>query len=242
MRAIYHKEMRQYFHSVMGYVFLAIFMLISGFYFTAGNLLTRNGDISYFFQNIISLLMYLIPLLTMRSFAEEKKIKTEQLLFTAPVSTTEIVLGKFCAAMSVFLYGLAVTVLYPIILALFSSNNFLSAFQNMFWETLGNYLAIILLVAAFMAIGIFISAITENQVVAAILSYVVLFGLWFASSMAVNNQNEILGQVLTGLSLFIKYYEMTMGVFNPASILFYITLTFVFLFLTVRVLERRRWS
>lgn len=242
MRAIYRKEMRQYFHSVMGYVFLAIFMLISGFYFTMGNLLSRSGDISYFFQSIISLLMYLIPMLTMRSFAEEKKIKTEQLLFTAPVSTTEIVLGKFLAAMSVFLCGLAVTLLYPIILALFSSNTFIGALQNMFWETLGNYLAIILLVGAFVAIGIFISAITENQVVAAVLSYVVLFGLWVSSSMAVNNQNEVMGAILTGISLFIKYYEMTMGVFNPASILFYITLIFVFLFLTVRVLERRRWS
>lgn len=242
MRAIYHKEMRQYFNSVMGYVFLAIFMLISGFYFTMGNLLSGSGSISYFFQSIISLLMYLIPMLTMRSFAEEKKIKTEQLLFTAPVSTTEIVLGKFLAAMSVFLCGLAVTLLYPIILALFSSNSFIGAIQNMFWETLGNYLAIILLVGAFVAIGIFISAITENQVVAAILSYVVLFGLWMSSSMATNSQNETLGSILTGLSLFIKYYEMTMGVFNPSSILFYITLIFVFLFLTVRVLERRRWS
>ncbi len=242
MRAIYQKEMRQYFHSVMGYVFLAIFMLISGFYFTMGNLFAGSGDIAYFFQNIIGLLMYLIPMLTMRSFAEEKKIKTEQLLFTAPVSTTEIVLGKFFAAMSVFLCGLAVTLLYPIILALFSSSTFIHALQNMFWETLGNYLAIILLVAAFVSIGIFISAITESQVVAAILSYVVLFGLWFSSSMALSNQNEVLSSILTGLSLFIKYYEMTMGVFNPASILFYITLTFIFLFLTVRVLERRRWN
>jgi ABC-2 type transport system permease protein len=232
--AIYKKELRQYFHSVIGYAFLAIFLFVCGYFFSLNSLLYRSGDISTLFQSVVTVLMYLIPILTMRSFAEEKKIKTEQLLLTAPVSTTHIVLGKFLAAMSVFGIGLAVTLIYPVIIAIYG--------RFELWITLGNYLAVLLLVGAFVSIGVFVSAITENQVVAAILSYVVLFGLWFSSFMAGSVQSPLVMAILRGISLFQRFYELSMGIFNPASVVFYVSIIFVFLFLTVRVLESRRWN
>ncbi len=234
MNAIYKKEINQYFNSIMGYVFLSMFLLISGYFFSTYNLLAANGNISSFFSGMISLLMYLIPMLTMRSFAEEKKIKTEQLLYTAPVSTTSIVMGKFLAAMTVFSIGIMVTFTYPIIIAMNGKIDIL--------VTLGNYLGTFLLVGAFIAIGIFISSITDSQVVAAVLSYCVLFALWFVSYIAsfVNNQGII--AFVKGISVLEKYYEFSMGIFNPSSVLFYLSLIFVFLFSTVRVLEGRRWN
>lgn len=234
MKAIFRKEMKQYFNSVMGYVFLAIFLLISGFYFSLNNILQLNGDVSSFFNNIITFVMFLLPILTMRSFAEEKKVKTEQLLFTAPVSTTEIVLGKYLAALCMFLIGVAVTLIFPIIIMLFGKLDI--------WSTLGCYLAFILLAAAFIAVGVFISSLTENQIVSAILTYCVLFALWFVSWVANFVSNTVVISLISATSLFQKYYEMTMGVFNPSTLLFYLSLAGIFLFLTVQGLESRRWN
>lgn len=106
MKAVYRKEMRQYFHSVIGYVFLAIFVFINAFYFLLQNLLTRSGDITDYFRATITLEMFLMPMLTMRSFSEEKKQKTDLLLYTVPVDCSQVVLAKFLAAETMFLLGL----------------------------------------------------------------------------------------------------------------------------------------
>ena len=141
MKAIYWKEMRQYFHSVIGYVFLAIFVLINSYYFFLQNLLNRSGDITDYFQSTITIMMFLMPMLTMRSFSEEKKQRTDMLLLTMPIRREDIVLGKFFAAESVFLLGLAVTLVFPAILALCGSAQL--------WITVGNYIGIILLMSVF---------------------------------------------------------------------------------------------
>ena len=132
MKAVYRKEMRQYFHSVIGYVFLAIFVFINAFYFLLQNLLTRSGDITDYFRATITLEMFLMPMLTMRSFSEEKKQKTDLLLYTVPVDCSQVVLAKFLAAETMFLLGLAVTVAFPVILAMCGSVQI--------WITLGNYI------------------------------------------------------------------------------------------------------
>lgn len=124
MNAVYRKEMRQYFRSPIGYVFLAIFLFMNAFYFLLQNLLTQSGDITDYFQAVITLEMFLIPMLTMRSFSEEKKQRTDIFLFTMPVSRRQIVVGKFLAAESVFLIGIAATLIFPIILALCGSVQF----------------------------------------------------------------------------------------------------------------------
>ena len=172
MKAVYRKEMRQYFHSFIGYVFLAFFVFINAFYFLLQNLLTRSGDITDYFRATITLEMFLMPMLTMRSFSEEKKQKKDLLLYTVPVDCSQVVLAKFLAAETMFLLGLAVTVAFPVILAMCGSVQI--------WITLGNYIGIILLMSSFIAIGIFVSTLTENQIVSAIISYVLIFALWYS--------------------------------------------------------------
>jgi len=174
-------------------------------------------------------------MLTMRLFAEEKKIKTEQLLLTSPVSVSGVVIGKYFAAMTVFLIGIAVTLLYPFTLSLFGG--------FAFFETLGNYVGFIIAVSAFISIGMFISSLTENQVVAGVVSYAVLIILWLVGYMGQNLvSGGLLQTVLSWLSLSQRFDEMSMGIFNPSSIIYYLSVSVIFLFLTVRQIEQRRWN
>ena len=214
MRAVYRKEMRQYFRSPVGYVFLAIFLFINAFYFLLQNLLTRSGDITDYFQVVVTLEMFLIPMLTMRSFAEERKQRTDVLLLTMPVDCRAVVLGKFLAAESVFLMGLGATLAFPVILALCGSAQPLI--------TLGNYLGILLLMSAFIAVGMFASALSENQIVAAVLSYVMIFLLWYSYGLGAAIRSEALLSLLNRVSVMRTYHELVMGVLDPAGILLYV--------------------
>lgn len=232
MKAIYRKEMRQYFHSPIGYVFLAIFIFINAFYFLLQNLLTRSGDITDYFRATITLEMFLIPILTMRSLSEEKKQRTDVFLCTMPVRRTDIVLGKFFAAETVFLLGLAVTLAFPAILAACGSVQLAI--------TAGNYLGIILVMSAFIAVGIFASSLSENQIVAAIISYVIIFLLWYSYGLGTAVRSEALLALLNRVSMMRLYSQLVMGVLDPAAIFLELAVTFIFLFLTVFVMERKR--
>lgn len=232
MNAVYRKEMRQYFRSPIGYVFLAIFLFINAFYFLLQNLLTRSGDITDYFGAVITLEMFLIPMLTMRSFAEEKKQRTDVFLLTMPVGRWDLVLGKFLAAESVFLMGIAVTLAFPAMLALCGSAQL--------FITLGNYVGIILLMSAFIAVGLFASALSENQIVAAVLSYVMIFLLWYSYGLGAAVQNETLLLFINQVSVMRLYHELVRGVFNPAGVVLYVVIAFIFLFLTAFVLQRKR--
>ena len=224
MKAIYFKEMRQYFHSVIGYVFLAIFVLINSYYFFLQNLLNRSGDITDYFQSTITIMMFLMPMLTMRSFSEEKKQRTDMLLLTMPIRREHIVLGKFLAAETVFLLGLAVTLVFPVILALCGSAQ----------------LCIILLMSVFIAVGIFISALTENQIVSAIVTYVIIFAMWYSYGLGSTIQNQAVLSLLNSLSLMGTYHEIVMGILNPAGIAMEVCMIGVFLFLTVVAVGKKR--
>ena len=113
MKAIFKKEINSYFNSPLGFVFIAVFVLVTAMFFSLYNLFQGVGDITYIFSNITLLLVLLIPVLTMRSFAEEKNKRTDQLLLTCPISVVSIVAGKFLAAFAVFALALAVTLIYP---------------------------------------------------------------------------------------------------------------------------------
>ena len=224
--------MNQYFHSVIGYVFIAIFMLISGYYFSIQNLLAGSSDIRYFFSNMVSVLVFLIPMLTMRLFAEEKKTRTEQLLLTLPISLGSIVISKYLAAMAVFSAGMLLTTVFPVTLSFFGEVDL--------WVTVGNYFGLTIMVGSFVAIGLFISSLTENQVIAAVVSYCVLFGLWLIGWVSSFVQNKVVIWVVNWLSILQRYNEFTLGIFNPASVVYYFSIIFTFLFLTVQVLEQKR--
>ena len=141
MIALYRKELRSAFTSWTGYIYLAVFSLISGFIFTTGNLLSQNGDIKSYFASICTVLVFLVPILTMRVFAEERKLRTLQLLLTMPLSLGDIVAGKFLATLTVFCIGLVPTLAYPLILAGYGSVELA--------VIAGNYLGLLMLVSAF---------------------------------------------------------------------------------------------
>ena len=119
MTAIYQREMRSYLTSAVGYVFLAVFYAIAGYYFFATSLVSNSTDLSYVFSNLFSIVIFLVPMLTMRLFSEERRQKTEQALFTAPVSFTGVVMGKFLACLTMYLLGMGVTLLYFLVMCAF---------------------------------------------------------------------------------------------------------------------------
>lgn len=234
MTAIYKREMRSYLTSPVGYVFLAVFFAISGYYFFATSLISNSTDLSYVFSNLFSMVIFLVPMLTMRLFSEERKQKTEQALFTAPVSFTRIVLGKFFACLTIFLLGMSVTVIYYLTLCIFRIPDF-SVFST-------NFLGLFLLGGALCAIGIYISSLTESQVIAAVGSLAVGLILLFANSFTPVISNKTAAQFMDSLSFYQHYLDFTRGLLNFADISFYLSVTVLFVFLTIRHLERRRIS
>lgn len=178
-------------------------------------------------------LVFILPILTMRSLAEERKNGTEVLLATSPTRLSDIVLGKYLAALSVYMVMIAITLLYPIILSIFGKPNMPM--------TLGGYIGIILLGATFLAVGIFTSSITENQIVAAVTGIISLLIMWLIDSIG-SYVGGIAGQVFAWLSLLSRYEDFNQGILNLSTVVYYLSFIAVFLFLTVRVIEKRRWS
>lgn len=231
MQGILKKELNQYFKSMTGYIFIAIFLVITGLYFVMVNLMSQDGDIKTFFSAIFSVIIFLIPILTMRSFSEEKKQKTDELLFTSPVRITTVILGKFCATFLVFLAALGITLLYPLVLAV------LGSFDPA--ATAGNYIGIALMAAAFISIGLFVSVQTESQLVAAVVTYAILLLLYLMNS-AKAFADGFVGQIVSFLAVTGHYEEFTYGIFNPVNVVYYLSITALFLFLSVYSLESKR--
>ncbi len=234
MGAIYRREMGAFFTSGLAYVFLAVFYIFSGYYFYNEVIQSGYSDISPLFRDMFRIVLFLIPILTMRLLSEEKKNRTDQGLLTAPVGLWEIVLGKYFAAFTIYIIAESITFVYAVILGYLG---------DIVWATLlGNYFAMLLLGAAFIAVGVFISSLTENQMTAAVFSMAVLFFLYLFDSFADRISWQWLYNMVTELSFYTRYIEFTRGVFNLTSVLFYLSTAFLFNFFTVRVLEKRRWS
>jgi len=234
MTAIYKREMRSYLTSPVGYVFLAVFYAISGYYFFATSLVGNTTDISYVFSNLFSIVIFLVPMLTMRLFSEERRQKTEQALFTAPVRFTGIVMGKFLACLTMYLMGMGITLVYFLVLCAFRIPDAAVFF--------GNFLGLGLLGAALCAIGIFISSLTESQVIAAVGSLAIGLLLLFSNSFTPVVSNQLVSKLILNLSFYEHYLDFTRGLLNLADLTFFVSITGLFLFLTVRHLERRRIS
>ena len=234
MGAIFKKEVRGYFSSALAYVFLGVFFFFSGFYFFAGVLYPNSADISPVFESMFLIIMLLVPILTMRLFSEEFRTKTDQLLFTSPVGIHSMVYGKFFAAYLVFAIGAAITIIYALIMALFAPLD---------WNSIvGNILGLLLLGGALISMGLFISSLTQSQVIAAVGSFglilVFMYMDTFASLISVDWINNLLSQ----LSFMGKYRNFVDGLINISDILYFISVALVFNFLTARTLEKKRWS
>lgn len=234
MSAIYRREMGAFFTSGLAYVFLAVFYLLSGVFFYNDVIAAGSTDTSPVFGSMFLIVLFLIPILTMRLLSEEKKNKTDQGLLTSPIGLWEIIYGKYLAAMTLFIIAESIIFVYAIILNLLGDVN---------WVTLlGNYFAMLFLGAAFIAVGLFISALTENQMTAAVISMVVLFFLYLFDTLITRIQNETLYKILSEMSFYSRYIEFTQGIFSIPSVLFFLSTAFIFNFFTVRVLEKKRWG
>ncbi len=234
MGAIYRREMGAFFTSGLAYVFLTVFTLLSGIFFFFGVIGSATSNMSSMFSSMFIIVLFLIPILTMKLMSEEKKNRTDQGLLTAPIGLWSIVLGKYFAALTLFVIAESVVFIYSI---------FIAVYGEVQWASLlGNYFAMLFLGAAFIAVGIFVSSLTENQMASAVASMLTLFVLYLFDSLASNIENETIQKAMLSLSFYSRYIEFTQGVFNLSSVVFFISAAFIFNFFTVRVLDKRRWS
>lgn len=175
MKAIYKKEFKSYFNSMMGYVFVAFVLVAVGIYFSAYNLGMGYPLMGVTFSSVTFLFLILVPVLTMRSLSEEQRNKTDQLLYTAPVSVGAIVLGKYLALVSVFAIPVLIICLYPLVLDQYGTIDFAMAYLSIF--------GFFILGCAYISVGLFVSSITESQIIAAVISFAVLLFSYLISGI-----------------------------------------------------------
>lgn len=233
MKAIFSREMRGYFTTPIGYIFLSVFYFFAGFYFARGNLLQNSSNLTGVFSNLFTICIFLIPLLTMRLLSEDRKNKTDQLTLTAPVSLFALVMGKFLAAFAVFAAGTSALLLQGLLLAYLGCAN---------WSMIvGHLTGLLLLGSALISIGMFISSLTENQIVAAVGGIAAGLFLIMADSAASMVQGPAAKMILTLLSFNRHYTKFTQSILNLPDVIFFLSVTAVFVFFTIRTFERRRW-
>jgi len=232
MISILKKEIEAYFTTPFGFVFMGIFLLLAGLTFTMSNLLGGNGDLLGMFGLLANISFMTFPILTMRQYSEERKAVTEHLLLSSRLSVSEIVLGKYFASLVVFLLTLTATCAYPIIIMRFGTPNI--------GGLLASYLGFFLFGSAMIAVCSFIASFTENQVIAAIASFGLLFVLVMLSSFSKSIEVPVLKEILSALAISERYDEFIRGVFRPGPVSYYLSYASVFMFLTVMNIKRRR--
>ena len=248
MFAIFKKELRSYFINAIGYVFVGVFLAVAALLCCYTTLGAKTYDTSSYFQMMIFSFIILIPLLTMKLFAEEKKLRTEQLLLTAPVSIPGMILGKYFAAFTLFLGCVLVSCInfFP----LYSYANIEAAGKSYADEHVGPATAeiisclvgIVLIGAAFIAIGLFVSSLTENQLAAAVITVAIIFVMLVLDLLNQYIDVYAIRFVISWFCVISRFSRFTSGILDFASIIYYISITAVFLLLTVRVYDKRRWG
>ena len=233
MLAIFKKELRSYFTSAIGYVFLVIYLAIGGATFCFTTLFSMSADVTPFFTYMIIFSAIVLPLLTMKSFSEERKIKTEQLLLTAPVSLISMVLGKFLAAYVMFAGCIVINSLYFLVLNYYAALKFALLF--------GNLLSVLLVGMLFISVGLFVSSLTENQLAAAVGTMAIIVGfLLIGVISSLFPSSYWLRYVFDFFSVLSRFQGFTNGYFDIASIVYYLSIAGIFLYLTVRIFDRKR--
>jgi gliding motility-associated transport system permease protein len=250
--AIYKRELRQYFTSPVAYVILAIFLFITGLFFYAifsgfaqasmqiamnpgmgRDLNVMDSVLRPLFDNMRVILLLLMPLVTMRLFAEERRSGTIELLLTYPVRDGAVLVGKYLAAMTLYAAMIGGMLAYPAMLAYFA---------RVEWAPLlTGYVGLVLMGAMFAAVGLFASSLTENQIVAAIVTFGILLSLWIIGWLAAFVSGPV-GVVLTHLSMLEHNDTFAKGVLDTKDVIYYLDFTVLALFLALRSLETRRWS
>lgn len=235
MLAIFKREMRGYFTGAIGYAFLVIFLAVAGITFSLTTLFSMSADVSSYFTIMLLFSAIILPILTMKSFSEEKKTKTEQLLLTSPISIPSMVLGKFLASYVMFAGSLIFTMLYFLLLLPYAPLKVAIL--------LGNVLALLLVGAVFVAIGLFVSSLTENQLAAAVGTIAILLGfLGIGLLSSILPTDYAIRFVLDALSIFTRFGTFTAGYFDIASLVYYVSVAGIFIYLTIRIYDRRRYN
>lgn len=240
MLAIYRREMRSYFTTSTGYVFLAISLALSGFMLGFTTLLMGTSDTSTYFAVMLFMLMIFLPILTMKIFSEEKRTKTEQLLLTAPIRISSMVLGKFLAAFTMFVISMAISSINFFIVFRYAVNDNLTSSGPNIAMLMGNMFALLLVGMVFIAIGMFVSSLTENQFAAVLITILILLFLLLVGTFNSLITSSAIRTVLDWLSIYSRFENFTYGMFDIGALIYYISVTGVFIFLTVRVFEARR--
>jgi ABC-2 type transport system permease protein len=287
MIAIFKREIKAYFLTPIGFIYMGLFLLLSGIFFTAINLQSGSSHFANFLGNLLFIYLFAVPLLTMRLFSEEKRQKTDQLLLTSPISIPAIVCGKFLASLALYAMSMIITLLYSVVIAMYG--------DLLFAETIGSYIGYFFLGAGYISIGIFISAGTENQITAAFITFfclliiqlldpiiqlvpadirsglfsaivlaglvalfvflntrnwvitlgtviicaIAIFGFWFLQR---NVYSGFIRKFLGWFSLNRRYQPFTLGLLKIDTLIYYTSFCALFLFLTVRTIEKRRWN
>ncbi len=234
MTAILKRELKEYFYTPIGYVFIGFFIFLTSWIFTYTNIFSASGDLSSLFGNLTIVFMFLVPILTMRLISEEKNTKTDQLLLTAPISTTKIVLGKVFAAFSVFLLSLLLSLVYPVIISIYS--------KPAVSEIAAVYIGFFLMGISYISIGVFISSLTENQIISAVSTFVILFVLNLADMLTTVVTNPFLKSVISYLSVTTRYTDFTNAIVRIDSVIYYLSVSALFIFLTGYQIEKRRFK
>jgi len=237
---ICRRELHSYFGSVVAYILLAVFLLLSGYFFYSdliffilfGGFTLATGLWQFVFLDMRLVAMLILPLLTMRLFAEEKKLGTIELLWTYPVRDGEIVLGKFLAAWVFFAAMLLLTAIGPLVFHHYHEFDVA--------PVLAGYLGMLLMGSAFIACGLFVSSLTENQVVSAMVTYGILVLFWFITWNEEAGSHEVM-RLLLGVSLFDRFFNFTRGVIDTKDVAFFVMFIAFFLFLTWQSLATRSW-
>ena len=286
MTAIYKKELRAFFTQMTGYVFVGFLLLLMGIWFTFVNLLGGSANFHHAISNVTIFLFILVPTLTMRLFSEEAKQKTDQLLFTSPLTVAQIAFGKYLAALSLFLVGVVLTVALPMML--------LGHAELPVSQIVGTYIGFVLLGASCISVGVFVSVLTENQIISAVGTMGAIFVMFlmdiiavtlptstFASLMFVvlviasataiwyNSIKNVMASVIFGtvallvagglylinnlvydgvivrtllwFSVFSRFNGLASGILHLSDVVYYVSFCLLFVYLTINVIEKRRW-
>ena len=233
MRAVFKRELRSYFSTPIGFIVLAALYFFLGLFFS---MIYSYGspDVSQVIVAMSTVIVFTMPVITMRLMSEDRRQKVDQALLTAPVSLTSIVMGKFFAALALFAIGFAPTVFFEIIVASYVSVNIMSYIYALF--------GMLLLGSTLIAIGMFISSLTESSVVSAILTLVINILVLYMSSFASMINVEWVANILEKAAFVTVFENFGENVFSVSDIVYFVSISAAFLFLCVRSLDKRRWA
>lgn len=232
--AIAVKEFKSYLASPMAYIITCIFLLFTGVFFSSSPSTYSETSLSGFMQVASYLILLLSAALTMRLLAEERKLGTLELLLTAPIRDSEIIFGKFLGSLGIMVTMLALTLYYPLLFYIFGGDPDVG-------PIITSYLGLFLLGCSALSVGLFASSFTSNQILSAVVAGGILFGLWFLG-IGANYLPDALGEIIGYFSLSYYYPDFIIGIIDTRGIIYYLSITVLFLFFAIRSLENSRWN